>query len=63
MPVKVIIMKMKLKLNYILALSVVLCSCVLFGHDVPVHKKITDNAAASAYTYLPPIPVFLILFL
>jgi hypothetical protein len=31
----------KVKLKYLLAFNLGLCACVAFGHDVPIHMKIT----------------------
>jgi hypothetical protein len=42
-------MKIKIKVEYVLALSLGLSGKVMFGHDVPVHRKITQHAADSAF--------------
>src|SRR5208337_1405153 len=38
-------MKIKVRLKCILAFSLAVCGTVSFGHEVPVHRQITQNAA------------------
>jgi hypothetical protein len=42
-----------------LAVSLCLCGGVLFGHDVPVHRLITENAVDSAFDYSSAYTAFL----
>ncbi len=52
-------MKLNSKLKIALACGIGLISTTMLGHDVPVHRAITINAAESAYANSPAFGSFI----
>lgn len=52
-------MNIELHLRWFLAVSLILYSGALFGHEIPVHQAITANAAASAFNDSPDFSGFI----